>query len=475
MAYRYGNRDQKMLLPPSVEEYIAEDAPVRAYDAMIEAMDLEEMGVVIEESKVGCPQYNPLAMLKLWTYGCSYGIRSSRKLERACQYDLSFIWLMGGLKPDHKTISEFRRKNKPALSRVLRQTARISMDLGLISGNVLFIDGTRLRANASIQRSWTGQKCEEELARIEERIEQLLTEIDEADEAEEGAGSLVHLREELTNREQLKDRIRGVLDRLKTEGRSSLNTTDEDCVRVHGRQGSHAGYLGQVVVDDEHGLLVNSDVVAENNDSQQFANQLNQAQDTLGRASDVAVADAGYVDYERLQEVDGRRTQIIIPSLVQAAKKEVPPFHKSRFVYDATTDSYQCPAGHHLTYGTRANKGKTRYYFGGKTCLTCEHFGCCTTNGKRGRRIGRAEYEEFRERLERCYRQPESQEIFRRRKERVEHPFGHFKRNLNAGYFLLRGLDGVRAEMSLLAASFNITRMMTILGVTNLVQALRTR
>ena len=474
MAYRYGNRDQKLLLPPSIEEYIPEDAPVRAYDAMIEAMDFEELGISEDPVKVGCPRYDPRAMLKMLAYGYSYGIRTSRKLERECHYNLSFIWLVGGLKPDHKTISEFRRKNKKALSQVLSQTARICLNLDLIAGNVLFMDGTRLRGNASIQQSWTEKKCQKELAKIDKRIEKLLSDIDEEDEAEAGEGSLVHLREELKNREQLKDRIQGVLCRLKEEGRPSLNTTDEDCVRVHGRQGSHAGYLGQVVVDDEHGLLVNSDVVAENNDSQQFANQLNQAHEVLGQPSDVAVADAGYVDYERLQEVDQSQTKVIIPSLVQAYKKGVKPFHKSRFVYDETTDSYECPAGHRLVFGTRANQGKVRYYFGGKTCLGCEHFGQCTTNRKRGRRVCRYKYEEFREGLERCYQEPESQEIYRRRKERVEHPFGHFKRNLNAGYFVLRGLDGVRAEMSLMAASFNITRMITILGVTNLVHELRT-
>jgi len=473
MAYRYGNRDQKVLLPPSVEEYVPEDAPVRAYDEMIESMDLEEMGIVEDRNKIGCPQYDPRAMLKLWTYGCSYGFRSSRKLERECHYNLSFIWLMGGLKPDHKTISEFRRKNKKALGRVLGQTARISLELDLIVGNVLFMDGTRLRANASMRHSWTEKRCQRELAGVDKRIEQLLSEIDREDEGEADEGSLVHLREELKDREQLKDRIQGVLGRLKEEGRSSLNTTDEDCVRVRSPQGSHAGYTGQVVADDEHGLLVSSDVVAENNDSQQFANQLNQAHEVLGQPSEVAVADAGYVDYERLQEVDHSRTKVIIPSRIQAAKKEVKPFDKSRFVYDEATDTYECPAGQRLVCGKMNKKTKERHYFGGAGCQECEHFGQCTTHRSKGRMIRRFGYEEFREGLERCYQDPESQEIYRRRQERVEHPFGHFKRNLNAGHFMLRGLDGVRAEMSLMAASFNITRMITILGVTDLVQALR--
>jgi len=174
MAYRSGDRSQQTLLPPSVEDYVSSDAPVRAYDAMVEAMDLAAMGFILDRSKVGNPQYDPQAMLKLLVYGYSYGIRSSRKLERECHYNLSFIWLVGGLKPDHKTIAEFRRNNKPALQQVIKQTARICIDLDLIDGNVLFIDGTRIRANAAIDNSLTVEKCNDRLAGLDKRIAQLL-------------------------------------------------------------------------------------------------------------------------------------------------------------------------------------------------------------------------------------------------------------------------------------------------------------
>ena len=107
MAYRYGNRLQMELLPQSIEEYVAKDDPVRAYDAFVEALDLNALGIELNPNKVGNTEYNPRAMLKLLVYGYSYGVRSSRKLERETYHNLSFTWLMGGLKPDHKTIAEF--------------------------------------------------------------------------------------------------------------------------------------------------------------------------------------------------------------------------------------------------------------------------------------------------------------------------------------------------------------------------------
>jgi len=136
-----------------MEEYIAPDDPVRAYDAFIESLDFRELGITLDPHKVGNFEYHPHAILKLLVYGYSYGTRSSRKLERACHHNLSFIWLTSGLKPDHKTIAEFRRKNKEALAKVLKQCAKICIKLNFIEGNTLFVGGTKIRANASINNT----------------------------------------------------------------------------------------------------------------------------------------------------------------------------------------------------------------------------------------------------------------------------------------------------------------------------------
>ena len=124
MAYRHGNRGQEVLFPASIEEYVAVDAPVRAYDVFVEALDFAELGIELDCGKVGNSSYDPRAMLKLLVYGYSYGVRSSRKLERETHYNLSFIWLVGGLKPDHKTIAEFRRQHREALGKVLKHCTR---------------------------------------------------------------------------------------------------------------------------------------------------------------------------------------------------------------------------------------------------------------------------------------------------------------------------------------------------------------
>jgi len=117
MAYRYGNREQFGLFPQSIEDYVSREDPVRVYDGFVESVDFDELGIAIDEHQVGNSEYDPKAMLKLLVYGYSYGLKGSRKLERACHHNVSFMWLMGGLRPDHKTIAEFRRRHKKPLSK----------------------------------------------------------------------------------------------------------------------------------------------------------------------------------------------------------------------------------------------------------------------------------------------------------------------------------------------------------------------
>lgn len=475
MAYRYGNRHQMALFPRSIEEYIPEDHPVRAYDAFVEALDFSALEIEIDPDKVGNSEYDPNAMMRLLVYGYSYGIKSSRKLERETHYNFSFIWLMGGLKPDHKTIAEFRRKNKRALKKVLKQCAQICIELDLISGNALFVDGAKIRANASRSKTHDSAYYERLMSEIEGRVEQLLEECERVDQQEEGLGSSVAMDKELAQAERLRGKIQEALQALKEAGREQINLTDPDCALMHSVQGSHASYNVQSVVDDKHGLIVHAEAVSESSDVNQFAQQIDQADEVLKEPCEVACADAGYADTEELGKIDEQGIKVVVPSQRQALHEEEGPFSKSQFRYDKERDCYWCPEGHRLSYGgTDKSSGKRHYQITNrKICHGCVHYGGCTT-AKKGRKIIRLPLEEIKEKLEAQYEEASSQEIYARRKARVEHPFGHIKRNLKTDAFLLRGRTGVNAETSLLATCFNLARMITLLGVSGLIEKLMT-
>ena len=473
MAYRYGDRYQMNLMPQSVEEYVSEDNPVRAYDAFVEGLDFRKLGIDINPDKVGNSQYDPLSMLKLLVYGYSYGVKSSRKLERECHHNLAFIWLMGGLKPDHKTIAEFRRNHKKALQKVLCQCAQMCIKLDLIAGNILFVDGTKIRANAGRGRTHDRAYYEKLLFNLDSRIDQLLADCETTDQTEEDVSSYVTMDKELAQSRNLKEHIKEALASFEEDDRKFTNQTDPDCRLIKSIHGKHAGYNVQSVVDDQHGLIVHAQAVSEVNDRNQFACQIDQANEVLEKPCETACADAGYADTTDLEKIDQKGITVIVPSQRQSLHEEEGPFSKTHFSYNKELDCYICPEGHPLSFRSiEKHKNHLRYQIRNKKlCHACKHY-CQCTQAKDGRSIVRLHNEEMKLKLEAQYEEAASQKIYKRRKSRVEHPFGHIKRNLKTDSFLLRRKDGVQAETSLLATCFNVARMITIFGVSKLIEKL---
>lgn len=472
MAYRYGtDRKQLMMLPPSIEQYVTEDHPVRAYDAFVEALDFKALGIEIDDRKVGNSEYDPRSMMKLLLYGYSYGVKSSRKLEREVHNNLAFIWLMKQLRPDHKTIAEFRRKNKKALRQVLSLCARICLKLGLIEGNVLFVDSTKLRANAGKGEAHTKSWYEERLGQIEKRIEELLNQCEQVDRRESERGSLVAMPKELAKAEKLKDSIQAALAELDERGEKTkdgaerkVNRVDVDSTIVKSPQGTHSGYALQSVVDEKHGLIAHTDVVSQANDANQLATQIMGAQETLEHECKTVCADAGYFDITEINKLESAGKTAVVPSQLQASHKEVGPFDKSRFVYEAESDCYVCPEGQRLIFRRLPDQEKREYRIEKPSlCRSCKHFGQCTKSNQ-GRRVSRHNLEPLKEKVAKRFEEPEWAQIYKLRKARVEHPFGYIKKVLGFGQFMLRGRQGAGAEASILATCFNLTRMVNLLG-----------
>ena len=476
MAYIIGNRKQKTFFPPTIEDYVGREDPVRVYDAFIESIDLQEMGIPIDPFQAGAHTFYPRAMLKLIVYGYSYGIRSSRKLERACYHNLSFIWLTSGIHPDYRTIARFRSENKEAIKQVLKQNVKLCIKLGLIEGNTLFVDGSKFRANASINNTWDEERCKKRLEIAEKNIERIMEEAEQIDKEEDSAGSLVKLNEELHDQKKLQAKVQEIVKTLKETGKEKINTTDIDSVNGKTRQGSHAIMNCEVTTDEKHGFIVNGEAVSQNNDLNQLTPQLEQSTETLGKAPEKVVSDAGYFSLKDIEKVP-EGIVVIMHTKKQAQaenkKKPIKPFGKEVFTYDKARDEYLCPEGKTLTKKGIAfsDKNKICYKAEGKACRSCKHFGVCTTS-RDGRRIVRMGNEALIEKLEEIYQKEENQKVYKLRKEKAELPFGHMKRNLGAGQFVLRGRKGVNAELSLLSTCFNIARMITIIGIPMLITKL---
>ena len=281
------------------------------------------------------------------------------------------------------------------------------------------------------------------------------------------------MKNELSKTEALKSTIRKALSEFENTERKKINQTDADCANMRSTQGKHASYNVQSVVDDENGLIVHAEAVNDTSDLKQFARQIDQANAVLTKPCKTACADAGYADVDELEKIDAQEIDVVVPSKRQAQRKDPEPFNKQTFKYDKEQDCYFCPEGHKLKLSTIEKKtGGKRYLIVDKNvCFNCRHWGICTTS-KNGRKTFRSRNEDLIEKFEAQYNAQEAQAIYAKRKTRVEHPYGHMKRNLKTDAFMLRGREGVQSETSLLATCFNLARMIILLGVCGLVHKL---
>jgi len=226
-------REQLILFPESLDEYLTADNPVRFIDAWVDSLDLAALGFIdTVPAETGRPGYDPRAILKLYLYGYLNRIRSSRKLEQECQRNVEVMWLMGKLSPDHKTIADFRKDNLTAFKEMFKAFCLLCRELELFGSELVAIDGSKFKAVNSSKRNFTQTKVQAYLAEMETRLEAYLQELDQADQAEAPTVAPRRSAAELQAKiERLKTRqvkYQGYLKQMEESGESQLSLTDPD-------------------------------------------------------------------------------------------------------------------------------------------------------------------------------------------------------------------------------------------------------
>ena len=469
------NRQQEMLLPPCVDEYVNQNNPVRAIDAYVDTLDLQALGFKNTQPGIaaGQPAYNPAALLKLYLYGYLQGIRSSRKLEREASRNLEVMWLIEGLRPTYKTIADFRKVNGAALKAANRDFLLLCKELALFGGEQAAVDGSFFKADASKSGIYTEDKLNQQLEYLDKKIadyQQALAEQDAADD-KAGKGSLVEdkqLQQKL-ERLQIKQAEKKVLQQqLKDSGDKQVSTVDKDARLLTKRGQTVAGYNVQIVVDDKHKLIVAEEVTQDGNDTHQLAPMLVKAQDILQSEKLTGLADSGYYEGTQLKacEDQGITVYVAIPdkSKAIAAKGR---FTREQFNYDPEQDCYVCPKGNPLIASGAAHqknsKWLTRYQSKASDCNQCPLREQCLGEKAAIKQIHRWEHEAVIERHKQ--RMGQKPGTMKKRGALAEHPFGVLKHRAGMNHFLMRGLEKCRGEFSLMVLGYNFTRVLNILGV----------
>lgn len=472
MGYVEGvGRTQATLFPLSLEEYITEENPVRFIDAFVGGLDLDVLGFKrAVPAETGRPGYDPGDLLRLYIYGYLNRVRSSRRLEMECQRNVEVMWLLGKLRPDHKTIADFRKDNGAGIRRVCRQFTVICQQLELFSGELVGIDGSVFKAVNSRQRNFTRAKIERALRRIEEHIEQYLALLDGNDAAADGptqALSAQELHEKIERLRSRQQRYQALEQELVNRGALQISLTDADS-RLMAREhdSGKVGYNAQIAVDGKHQLIVTHEVTNAVTDRDQLSGMAKEAKKVLGCERLDVVADMGYAHGHEIKECVEHGITPYVPQPNTSANTKLGLFGKERFRYDAKHDCYWCPAGEALTFRFQTRElERDICYYTTQACRTCTLKAQCTRN-KESRRITRWVDEHLLEEM--AQRVAARPDIMRQRKRIVEHPFGVMKHAFGHAYFLMRRLAKVRTEMSLTVLAFNMRRVINIVGVPQL-------
>src|SRR5438128_4172965 len=471
MAYIQGQaRDQTSLFPVSLEDLIPEDHLVRVIDAFVAKLDLIRLGFDKAVPKsTGRPSYDPADQLKLYLYGYFQRIRSSRRLEAECQRNIEVMWLLNRLKPDFKTIADFRKDNKQAFSATCRVFVQFCRTVGLIAGDLVAIDGSKFQAVASSRRHLNVKQLKRQQEKLGKRIAQYLAELDEADKAE--AGEAIDRSAIKTALEQLEARQLNNLTcqaLMKSMGIEQLNTGESDARMRRTPKGPRVAYNVQTAVDAEHCLILHHEVTQDGNDTQQLEPMAKAAKEQLQQSELSVTADAGYSNGKQFQACEEAGITAYVPTnrAVNPRSKEKELFERKDFTYDAQPDQYQCPAGKLLTLKP-LNKGERIYHAAISDCANCPLKGQCTDAQRRY--VSRHAHEEAFERM--AQRMQAHPDMMVSRRSIVEHPFGNLKQWLfGNGRFLLRQLEGARAEMALAVNAYNLKRAINVLGVRRMME-----
>lgn len=469
------NRQQEMLLPPCVDEYVNQNHPVRAIEAYVDTLDLQALGFKNTQSGIsaGQPAYDPAALLKLYLYSYLQGIRSSRKLEREAVRNLEVMWLIEGLRPTYKTIADFRKVNGVALKAANRDFLLLCKELALFGGEQAAVDGSFFKADASKSGIYTEDKLNQQLEYLDKKIadyQQALADQDAADDRA-GKGSWVEDEQLQQKLEQLRNKQaekKALQQQLKDSGDKQVSTVDKDARLLTKRGQTVAGYNVQIVVDDKHKLIVAEEVTQDGNDTHQLVSMLAKAQDILQANNLTGLADSGYYEGTQLKACEDQSITVYVAipdkSKAIAAKGR---FTREQFSYDPEQDCYSCPQGNPLAASGKAHQknGKwlTRYQSKATDCNPCPLREQCLGEKAAIKQIQRWEHEAVIERhKQRMGQQPG---IMKKRGALVEHPFGVLKHRAGMNHFLMRGLEKCRGEFSLMVLGYNFTRVLNILGV----------
>jgi transposase/IS5 family transposase len=345
-TFRPYDQDTLLLMPPSVRDWVAPGSLAAFIDGLVEELDLAPFLAAHAEPR-GMPPYHPALMLKVLLYGYATGVRSSRKLEERLGADVGFMYLAGQARPDHKTISEFRRRHLAPLRALFLESLRLCQAAGLVRLGRVALDGTKVKANASRHKAMSYGRMAEREAALEAQVRRILEEAEAVDAAEDalyGDARGDELPPELRTAEGRLRKLREAKAALEAEAReksgdpdalpdpkAQRSFTDPDSRIMHSKpDGFIYGYNAQAVVDEAHGVIVATGLDAATTDVAHLPAMVDQVEANTGRRPRRLLADAGYASDDNLAHLEARGIDAYVATSRDRHSAPSPPAPRGR-------------------------------------------------------------------------------------------------------------------------------------------------
>jgi len=438
-----------------IEDFVRENAPVRLFDEIVSRLDFSAFDRHFAGG--GRPAWRPMLLAKVLLFAYSVGMRSAREISRRLENDLRLMWVAHEQQIGHQRLSEFRRRFSSELAELFVQTVQLAREMGLMDLGLVAIDGSKVAASAR------RRTLDDEALR--KQIDKLLAEVERVDAAEDeefGEARGDEIPADLRDPRKRLEKLQRALEAREASGQKRVSVSDPEALVQKTTGGLRPGYNTQIAVEKKSGMIVAQDVTDAQNDTGQLQSMLEQTIENTGSKPTVAVADTGYHSGENLKAVEKLKVEAYIAQQPQSHDEDDDHFAQDDFDYDGDRDEFICPAGKRLIYRRdKERRGVLQrlYATGHADCRGCTHRGrCLPPKGKR-RELYVTPHVHLTRWMRTRLKSEQGQWAMKQRGQVVEPVFGTIKAVLGLRQFLLRGLEGARAEMALAAGAFNLRKL----------------
>ena len=468
--YKTGlDRNQQLLFPPSLDEYVDENNIVRAVDSYVEILNICELNIKTKKSLItdGQPAFHPKLLLKIYIYGYLNKIRSSRKLEAEIKRNIELMWLTQGLTPSYKTIANFRKDNSKALQTIFKEFSILLKDIKLITGELIGVDGAFLRANASKNTLIMKKTVKNDIAKIDKEINSYMELLDSVDKEDKNTNIKLSV-DDIKNLKTKKEQLQKDIDLLESLGKNQHNKTDKDANVMSKPAHNLMAYNSQISVDDTFKFIVATDISTKGSDLDQLHNMAVKSKEIVDNPDMIVTADKGYYSSVEIKKCLDDSIETIVPLRNTATTKKIKnaKFAKNQFTYNKQDDCYICPNNQILenshTQYKRNNRMLDVYRLSSKLCKSCPLKDNCLSEKTHYKQMYRWEYESIVDDYTTKMNTKLAKDIVKKRGSIVEHPFGTIKRTLGWDHFLVRSKEKVLGENALIM----FTRLLNLIGIT---------